>query len=185
MFLHDPYFLIRGGLYLAACEFLYRIYSRPRGAQEGFRASWSYRIPVWLSVVGSGFFLWQIANGDATRTLHERLAWTLFVMAAGGLAWFPGVILADEAGVEQRRLLHRRKRIAWSEVIAVSQEWEEDSLDPWSGGQRTTLLANDGTEIRFSEWNVKQDRFEWWVRGHVPASSLTPVQPMFITGNWP
>lgn len=30
MFLHDSYFLIRGGLYLAACEFLYRIYCRPR-----------------------------------------------------------------------------------------------------------------------------------------------------------
>jgi hypothetical protein len=29
MFLHDPYFLIRGGLYLAACEFLYRICAGP------------------------------------------------------------------------------------------------------------------------------------------------------------
>jgi hypothetical protein len=117
--------------------------------------------------------------------LNEGLTWLFFATAAVGLAFFPGVVAVDEAGVEQRRLLRRRKRIPWSDVIAVNQKWEEDSLDPWSGGQRTTLLANDGTEIRFSKWNVKQDRFEWWVRGHVPASSLTPVQPKFITGNWP
>src|SRR5271157_1025800 len=185
MFLHDPYFLIRGGLYLAACEFLYRIYSRPSGPQEGFRASWNHRIPVWLSVVGSGFFLWQIATGHASRTLNDRLTWTVFVMAAVCLAWFPGVILADEAGVEQRRLLHRRKRIAWSDVIAVNQKWEKSFLDPRSSGQRTTLPGSDGTAICFSEWSVKQDRFQWWIRNHVTTRYSIPELPKSITGNWP
>jgi hypothetical protein len=185
MFLHDPYFLIRGGLYLAACEFLYRIYFRPRGPQEVFRASWSYRAIVWVSVVGSAFFLWQIAIGNGSQWLSDSLTWMFFATAAVSLAWFPGVILADEAGVEQRRLLRRRKRIPWSDVIAINQKWEESSLDPWSGGQRTALLGNDGTEICFSEWSVKQDRFEWWIRNHVPAQCFGAVPPKSITGNWP
>ncbi|GEM_PF-3289291 len=96
MFLHDPYFLIRGGLYLAACEFLHRIYSRPRGPQEVFRASWSYRGLAWISVVVSTYFLWQIATGYASRTLNSIWTWAFFILAVIGLIQFPSVVAADE-----------------------------------------------------------------------------------------
>jgi len=185
MFLQDPYFLVRGGLYLAACEFLYRIYSRPRGPQEVFRASWYYRGSVWVSVVGSAFFLSQIAIGNGSQCLSEVLPWVFLAAGAVGLACFPGVVAVDEAGVEQRRFLRHRKRISWSDVIAVTQKWEESSLDPWSGGQRTTLLGNDGTEIRLSEWDEGQDRFEWWIRNNIPAPCFGAFPPRPIMGNWP
>jgi len=185
MLLYDSHFLIRGGLYLAACEFLYRIYCRPRGLQEAFRASWKYRIPVWIAVVASVFLLRQIAHANVMRTLHDPLTWILFAMAAVGLACFPSVVLADEAGVEQRRVLRRRTRMAWTDVVVVNQEWEESFLDPWSGGQRTALLSREGTEIRFTEWNAKQDRFEWWMRTHIPPECFGAAPPASITGNWP
>ena len=185
MFLHDPYFFIRGGLYLAACEFLYRIYSRPRGPQEVFRARWNYRGLVWVSVVGNAFFLRQILSGNGSRWLGEGLTWVFFATAAVGLAWFPGVVAVDQAGVEHYTLLRRSKRIRWSNVIVVNETWVESPLDPWSGGQRTTLLGNDGTEIRFSEWNAKQDRFEWWIRNYVPARCFGAVPRASFTGDWP
>jgi hypothetical protein len=79
----------------------------------------------------------------------------------------------------------RRKCIGWSDVIAVTQHWEESPFDPWSGGQSTTILGRDGTKIRFSQWNVKQDRFEWWLRNHIPLKCFAAGQTRSTTENRP
>jgi hypothetical protein len=185
MVLNDAYFLIRGGLYLAACEFLYRIYSRPRGPQEVFRVSWAYHGLAWISVVASSYFFWQIAAGHASSALNDIWSWVFFLSAVILLIQFPSVVTVDEAGIERRSFLGRRERILWSDVIAVKQKWEESPLDPFFSGQRAALMGKDGTKICFSEWNVKQDRFEWWIRNRVPAQRFVSIPPKPIIGNWP
>lgn len=168
-----------GALYLLACEIIERAVVRADGG-EIYRAKFGWRVFWWVCMGGSGIAIAErlLGHGGGPK---ETPLWLLILAFLSLVISWPRTVTVNSVGLSSVSLFGLRRRfIPWSEVAAITSDWEEESLfwklqAIWKfTGTRILVLSRAGTRIGHTIFLRKQARFLDDLRRYAPKQVFAP-----------